>query len=175
MLNKVLKRNIITAYLISVPIGLFTILFVFALPVLITDEGLPTMLMVLNYGWATFGLFISFLVAIWYGSKNAHQSLLNGKKLLSASFKFSLTINSIIWLIFIVIVIINKLYINSEFSLIKLKSLENDFFNLVYSLILPLIAFIISVIGTTFTIGLLISYLFDKNIKKSKVISETVG
>ncbi len=110
MLNRTLKRNIITAYLISVPIGFFTILLVFALPIIITDEGLATILIVTTYGWSTLGLFLSFLASIWYGSKKAHERLLKGKKLLSASFKFSLTINIIIWLTFIIIVIIRIIY-----------------------------------------------------------------
>jgi len=175
MLNRTLKRNIITAYLISVPLGIFTILFVFVFPGLITDEGLGMILIVTTYGWATLGLFLSFLASIWYGSKKAHEKLLNGKKLLSASFKFSLTINTIIWLTFLIIVIINELYMKYELSLINIESSDNGFFGLIYFLFLPLLAFIISVTGTTFTIGLLISYIFDKNIKKSKVLLETTG
>ncbi len=167
MLNKVLKRNILTAYLISVPLGLFTILFVYAMPVIITDEGLPTILMVATYGWASLGLFLSFLASLWYGSKKAHGRLLKGKNLLSASFKFSLTINTLIWLTFIIVVIINKLYMNYELSFIR-DNPDSGLFNLIYVIVLPLIAFITSVIGTTFTIGLLISYIFDKNIKKIK-------
>ncbi len=175
MLNKVLKRNIITAYLISVPLGIFAILFVFALPVLITDEGLGMILIITTYGWATLGLFLSFLASIWYGSKKAHERLLNGKKLLSTSFKFSLTINTIIWLTFIIIAIINNLHMKYQLSFIRDNTSDYGLFNLIYFIVLPLTAFIISVTGTTFTIGLLIIYIFDKNIKKSKVLSETTG
>lgn len=149
MTNPVLAKNILTAYLICVPTGLLTIFIVFAIPLILTGEGLATILLVETYGWAILGLIFSFLISIWFGSKKAHSQLTKNKSVLNSSFYFSLTINTIIWTIFILLTII-----------------KNFDYNILFVLILPVLGFIISVIGTTFTIGLIITNIFDRNLKK---------
>lgn len=152
MTNQILKKNILTSYLISVPTGLLTVLIVFMFPVMLTGEGLATILLIETYGWAIVGLIASFLIAIWIGTIKAHNDLTKEKRLLKASFNFSLTINLIIWITFMVLTII-----------------DNIDYNILFVLVLPIIGFIVSVIGTTFTIGLLVTYIFDKNIKREKI------
>lgn len=150
MKNQILKKNIMTAYLISVPSGLLMVFITFALPVIITGEGLAGILLVETYGWAITGLILSFLISIWFGSKKAHSHLIKNKSLLNSSFCFSLTVNTIIWSIFLLLTII-----------------KNFDYNILFVLILPVFGFIISLVGTTFTIGLLITYIFAKNLRDS--------
>lgn len=141
------KKNIITAYLISVPLGLGTILLFSIIPAAISGEGLASMFLIFTYGWAIIGLTISFLIAIYFGSKKAHQCLVNNKSLLSASYEFSVTINTIIWGTFIILCILQNL--RSHFILYIMP---------------PLIAYIVCTLLTTFSIGLLMAYLFRRNI-----------
>jgi len=148
-MNQILKRNILTGYLISVPTGLLTVFIVFAFPVVFTGEGLTTILLAETYGWAIIGLIISFLISIYFGSIKAHTKLTENNSLLSASFAFSLKINTVIWAAFVLLTII-----------------KNFNYDLLLIFILPLLGFGISVIFTTFTLGLIISYIFNRNLKK---------
>ena len=148
MTREILRRNILTSYLICVPSGLLTIIVVFAI---LTKDGLAGILLVDTYGWGIIGLIISFLIAIWFASKVTYKSVTNGRSLLNTSFRFSLTINSIIWSVFTVLTIV-----------------KNIKYNFLFVTIFPLIGFIVSLIVTTFTLGLLISYIFARNFKNEK-------
>lgn len=148
-MNQILKRNILTGYLISIPTGLLTVFVVFAFPVLFMGEGLMTILLTETYRWAIIGLVISFLVSTYFGSIKAHTILTENKSLLNASFAFSLSINTVIWSVFILLTLI-----------------ENFNYDLLITFILPLLGFVISVIFSTFTIGLIISSIFNRNLKK---------
>lgn len=70
--------------------------------------------------------------------------------ILLSAFKFSLQANTIIWLTFGVLTVAKKLH-----------------YNFMLALILPFIGFIISLVGATFTIGLLLSAIFKRNINKN--------
>ncbi|MFC2111393.1 hypothetical protein ACFLQ5_02965 [Bacteroidota bacterium] len=120
-------------------------------PAMVTGEGLATFIMVETYGYAIIGLIVSFLFAIWIGSKKAHSNLIKENKLIRTSFTFSLTINTIIWTTFIIVTVIDNI--------------DN---NILYVLIFPVIGYIVSVIMTTFTIGLLVTYIFEINLKREK-------
>jgi hypothetical protein len=78
-MRDILRRNILTSYLICVPIGLITILVVFAI---LTKDGLAAILLLDSYSWAIIGLIISFLIAIWFASKITNKSVSNGRGLL---------------------------------------------------------------------------------------------
>ncbi len=150
MRDKLLKINLTTAYLISIPLGLIAAFIAFELPIILTRDGrYASILIIETYGWSILGLILSFYIAIWYGSKKAHYMLRAGNNLLPTSFKFSLIINCIVWITFSIIAIIDNLD-----------------YNILFVLIFPIVAFFISVAITTFTIGLLIVYLFDTRIKK---------
>ena len=151
MSDRILTKNIIIAYLIGMPIGLFAILFIFALPVMLTGEGFATIILVNNYGVGLIGLIITFVFSIWFGAKVAHNSLKNNKSLILSSFKFSISINSIIWVTFLILTLIGNIN-------------EPNYWILI---IAPIGAFIISVLISTFTVGIIICYFFNYNLKYS--------
>ena len=137
-------KGIITSYLIGTPIGLITILFVFITPAALTGEGLATMGMVAIYGKAIVGLIISFLIALGIGGHKVVTDLRKQKSLIKTSFRYSLTVNIIIWSVFILLTIMDN---------------SKDFLAF---LLPPLIAFIFCTAITTFTLGLIICYTIKK-------------
>ncbi len=137
-------KGISTSYLIGTPIGLIAICFVFLIPATLTGEGLATMGMVAIYGKAIIGLVVSFLIALGIGGHNAVKDLEIQKSLIKTSFRYSLTVNTIIWTVFILFTILDN---NKDFLTFLLP---------------PIIAFIICTTITTFTLGLLICYTIKK-------------
>ena len=149
-----LRKNILISYLICAPTGLFTVLFTFMLPAGLSGEGLSTIFIILTYGWAIVGLILSFLLSIWIGCRKAEKQLIKGKKRLNASFHFSFIVNAIIWSVFVIIT-----------TVVNLDS------TILFYLILPIIAgFIFSVTGTTFTLGLIMAYLYKRNLMNKNLI-----
>jgi len=139
------RQGILISYLIGTPIGLFTIFIVSAIPMALTGEGLGTMLLFHTYGKAILGLIISFLISLGIGGHNASVDIEKQKTLLKTSFKYSLTVNTIIWTVFIL-----------------LTAFNNEKKDLWLFIIPPIIAFIFCTIMTTFTLGLLICYIIRK-------------
>ena len=146
------RKGIIISYLIGAPVGLFTILIVSITPVALTGEGLGTMLLFGTYGKAILGLIISFLIALSIGGQNASIDIERQKSLIKTSFKYSLTVNAIIWTVFILLTI-----------------LSNEKKNLFLFIIPPIIAFILCTIITTFTLGLLICFTIRKRINNANI------
>jgi hypothetical protein len=170
-MTKILKANITTAYIISIPLGLICVFFTLAAPVMITQEAMFYFLIIPKFGLAILGLILSFFFAIQYGSKKAHQKLIDNESILKASFIFSLNINTIIWatfifITFIQIAVIYLFEINSPFH-----ETTDSLFMLIYGLAIPTLFYLLSTIGTTFSVGLLVSYLFKKNITKNISLS----
>ena len=143
------RQGIYSSYLIGTPIGLIAIFIVFSIPVMLTGEGLATMVLVGVYGKAILGLIISFLVALGIAGHNASVDIRKQKPLLKISFKYSLTVNTIVWTVFIIVTIFDNLYTSNGFLLI---------------LTIPFLAFIFCSIITTFTLGLLICYIIKTKI-----------
>ena len=139
-MERKLKQSILTSYLIGAPIGILTIIATVWIPLLLTGEGLLTIVILGTYGISTIGLVVSFLIALWIGGKIAYKNIKNGKSLLLTSFKYSTVVNLIIW---------------TTFCLIIGLTVEEEKFLM---MIPPIIAFIVCTILTTFSIGLLISY-----------------
>ncbi len=139
-------KGILTSYLIGVPIGLITILIVFITPVTLTGEGLSTMVMVSIYGKAIVGLIVSFLIALGISGHKVVKDLRNQKSLIKTSFRYSLTVNIIIWSVFILLTVMDN---------------SKDFLTF---LLPPIIAFIFCTAITTFTLGLIICYTIKKRI-----------
>jgi len=148
MRKKLLLESILTSYLIGLPIGLLTTFIVFALPVSLTGEGILTIVIIETYGKAIIGLIIAFIIALGLAGRNAFENLSRKKTLISTSFRYSLTVNLIIWSVFIIVTLIDNFKIESLFYLI-----------------FPIIAFIICVLITTYTIGLLISFMIKRKIR----------
>lgn len=139
------RYGIYISYLIGVPIGLIAIFIVFSIPVMLTGEGLATIALVGIYGKAMLGLIISFLIALGVGGYKASAEIQKQKSLLKTSFKYSLTVNAIIWSVFVLV-----------------TALGNEGKNFLVVLIIPFFAFISCTITTTFTIGLLICYTIKR-------------
>lgn len=138
------RQGILISYLIGLPSGLITVFIVYAIPVIMTGEGLSAIVLLGVYGKAILGLFISFLTALGIAGHNATIDVENQKSLLKTSFKYSLSVNSIIWTAFVLLTIFNN---EKNFGLIITP---------------PILAFLFCTIITTFTLGLFISYLIKK-------------
>jgi hypothetical protein len=81
-----------------------------------------------------------------YAGNNAFNDTLNHKSLLGMSSKYSLTVNVVIWIVFISITLI-----------------ESESKDRLLVVIPPMIAFIICVASTTFTVGMVICYIIRSN------------
>ena len=156
MENK-LKQSILTSYLIGAPIGIFVVLATIFVPSFLFGEGLMTIVILGTYGISTIGLVVAFLIALWIGGKLAYKNIKSGKSLLLTSFKYSSIVNLIIWSTFCVIV---GLTVSEEKFLMMIP---------------PIIAFVICTILTTFSIGLLISYIIKRINNKPTELKNTVA
>ncbi|CAM3330680.1 hypothetical protein ZORO111903_07520 [Zobellia roscoffensis] len=146
-MNKPLLISILISYLLGLPIGLLTIVGTLWTPILFTGEGLLSIAIIAGYGWPTLGLALSFLVALGIGAKVAYDHLGHGKSLLFSSFVYSTVVNFIIW---------------ATFCLVLLFTVEDSFL-----LLFPaILALLFCTIVTTFTIGLLITYLIERTVAK---------
>ncbi|MDC8003691.1 hypothetical protein POV27_06490 [Aureisphaera galaxeae] len=143
-MSKLKSKSIFISYLFGLPFGGLSIAATIFLPGLISGEGLFTMAMLAVYGKAAIGLTVGFLVALWIGGVLVYKSVVKGIPVLWTALRYSLTTNSIIWMIFCVIV------------LLTVK--EEPFLFLIPAAI----AFTFCVVGTTFTLGFLISYIVQQ-------------
>lgn len=116
-----------------------------------------TIVIIGTYGISIIGLVVAFLIALWIGGKLAYKNIKNGKSLLLTSFKYSTVVNLIIWTTFCLIV--------------GLTVAEEKFL----MMIPPIIAFVVYTILTTFTIGLLISYVIRRINNKPTELKNTVA
>ena len=156
-MNKKLKKSILASYLIGAPIGLLTVFATIYVPFYLTGEGLMTIVIIGTYGISTVGLVIAFVIALWFGGKLAYENINNGKSLLLTSFKYSTFVNLIIWTTFCVII---GLTVKSEKFLMMIPAI---------------IAFVICTFLTTFSIGLLISYVIKRLNNKPSKLKNTVA
>lgn len=151
-------RGILFSYVLGAPLGLFTVLFFFILPGLITGEGLGYIVLLGTFGAGILGLVMSFLFALWFAGKRIGRDLEKGRSLLGASFRYSLRVNTIIWSTFALLSIAQQ-------SLVLLStpvagSIDTGSMTLaLITLLAAMVAFIGCTLSSTFTIGLLISRL----------------
>ncbi|MGS2764395.1 hypothetical protein [Sinomicrobium sp. M5D2P9] len=155
-MNKPLKQSILVSYLIGAPIGIFTVIAILWGPVLLTGEGILTMVIAGAYGIPAAGLLTAFLIALWFGGKSAYEHTRRGNPLLMVSSRYSLQINAMIWGVFCI--------------LLGVMFKENS---LVF--MLPaFVAFFACTGITTFTIGLWIAYLIRHIHRKHNSPGNTV-
>ena len=152
-----LKQSILTSYLIGAPIGLFVVFATIFVPSFLFGEGLLTIVILGTYKISIIGLVISFMFALWIGGKLAFKNITSGKSLLLTSFKYSAVVNLIIWTTFCLII---GLTVTEERFLMMIPAI---------------IAFIVCTILTTFSIGLLISYIIKRINNKQTKIKNTVA
>ena len=138
-----------TSLIIGLPTGVLIILIVFlgglALVGLLTQEGLPGIGLFYLYKTPVIVMTIVFTLLLWPTGRLIESEIIKGRKLLRISFKYSAIINSIL---FIVILIVTSL----------------DGLDLFFGLFLPLLLFVPSTIISTFTVGLLITNTIKKRI-----------
>lgn len=136
------------SYAMGLPIGLFAIAFTFALPVVLSGEGLAYFLIGGAYGYAILGLILSFPLALRFGARHAVDSIFDNESLLRTSVKYTLVVNAIIWSVFAAITIFQN---GTEAGLLIGP---------------PLILFAISAGLSPFTISLLICHAIARRIKE---------
>lgn len=156
-MEKKLNQSIMASYLIGAPIGIFVVFATIYVPSFIFGEGLMTIVILGTYGISTIGLVVAFLIALWIGGKLAYQNIKSGKSLLLTSFKYSIVVNLIIWTTFCLVV--------------GLTVTEERFF----MMIPPIIAFVVCTVLTTFSIGLLISYMIKRINNRPTELKNTVA
>ncbi|GAA3582550.1 hypothetical protein [Snuella lapsa] len=156
-MEKKLKQSILTSYLIGTPIGILTVAATIWIPFLLTGEGLLTIVILGAYRISTIGLLVAFLIALWVGGKLAYQNIKRGKSLLLTSFKYSTIVNLIIWATFCLITVLT---VTEEKLLMMIP---------------PIIAFLVCTVLTTFSIGLLISYMIKRINNKPTELKNTVA
>lgn len=136
------------SYIIGLPIGLFVIAVAYALPVVLSGEGLAYFLIWGAYGFAILGLILSFPLALRFGARYAVDSILANESLLRTSVKYSLVVNAIIWSVFASLTVFQN---GTESGLLIGP---------------PLILFAFSVGLSPFTIGPLICHAIARKIKE---------
>tara|TARA_B100000809_G_C14749366_1_gene391553 strand:+ start:27 stop:506 length:480 start_codon:yes stop_codon:yes gene_type:complete len=152
-----LKKSILASYLIGAPIGILTVIATIWIPLLLTGEGLLTIVILGAYGISTIGLVVSFLISLWIGGKIVYENINKGKSLLLTSLKYSTVVNLIIW---------------TTFCLIIGVTVEKEKFLM---MIPPIIAFVVCTVLTTFSIGLLIAYVIKRINNKPTELKNTVA
>lgn len=143
-MNNKLKQSILTSYLLGAPIGILTMFATIYVPLLITGEGLLTLMIIGTYRFSIIGLGIAFIISLWFGGKLVFKNISKGKSLLLTSFKYSVFVNFIIW---------------STFCIIIFFTDEKE---PLFHVIPPIIAFFLCTVITTFTLGLLIAYAIKR-------------
>lgn len=156
-MEKKLKQSILTSYLIGAPIGIFVVFATIFVPSFLFGEGLMTIVILGTYGISTIGLIVAFLIALCIGGKLAYNNIKSGKSLLLTSFKYAIVVNLIIWTTFCLII---GLTVTEERFLMMIP---------------PIIAFVVCTILTTFSIGLLISYMIKRINNKQTELKNTVA
>ena len=156
-MEKKLKQSILTSYLVGTPIGILTVAATIWIPFSLTGEGLLSIVILGAYRISTIGLLVAFLIALWVGGKLAYQNIKRGKSLLLTSFKYSTIVNLIIWATFCLITVLT---VTEEKLLMKIP---------------PIIAFLVCTVLTTFSIGLLISYMIKRRNNKPTELKNTVA
>lgn len=150
-------RGVLFSYVLGAPLGLFTVLFFFILPGLVTGEGLGYIVLLGAFGAGIVGLVMSFLFALWFAGTRIGRDLEKGMSLLGASFRYSLRVNTIIWSTFALLSLTQQCLLLSSPAA---GSIDTGSMSLaLITLLAAIVAFIGCTLISTFTIGLLISRL----------------
>jgi hypothetical protein len=134
------------SYLIGLPVGLVVLGLLILIPLLAFQSGYILVIMQDVFGKAAIGLIAAYLVALWIAGKNAVKALAANPSLLRASFMYSLTVNGISWLTFLIVAIFD----NTDDA-------PADYFSAIFYV------FALFVLINTFTVARLICYLIRRN------------
>lgn len=135
----------LVSLLAGLPIGLFTVSMFLIIP-----SGLGIIALSGLYGKAILGLFITFPFMLWLGGRLVVSDILKMKVRWKITWKYSIIINSGIWTVCLLTFVINN-WRDSAFLL---------------GIIPVVILAIISIVGTPFTISILVHYLINYMIKR---------
>lgn len=144
------KIGIKTSMTIGLPTGILTVGLGLLFPAWVTGEGLLTMVFLLANHIAILGLLICFPIALWFAGQTLGNDIKLRKSAISTVVKYSVTVNAIIWTVFI-----------------ALHWLTNIEFNLLLGLYFPVGLAIFSILLTPLTIGLIIYRTTRKRIDRS--------
>jgi len=147
MHNVTRRRCCWLSLLIGGPVGLM-IVFI-GLIILLNKAGeMESAMGILGaYVDAIVGLLVALIPALWWAGRRAYAGLVAGKSLLLVSFNYSVFVNTIIWLAFMGMAVIQNF---SDFN---------------WALLLPgVILFVVGSLFSTVTIGLVICYLIKRQI-----------
>lgn len=137
-----------TSLIIGSIIGLGFVFVFVATPLFLIEEPLGPYVFLLTYLYPIIGLLISLMPALWFAGRQNAKDCLNNKNILLTSMRYSIFVNAIIWIVFLLVSIFNHIGINnSEFD--------------VY---ISIFFFIFCSIATTLTIGLMITVIIKKRI-----------
>lgn len=142
------RKGGLISLLIGGPVGLFVLGLSILIPSMITGEGLFLMAFFPMNKFPILGLVISFFIMLWIAGKQATDNLLNNHSLFWTSTKYSLTINAVIWSVFII-----------TFAIVNRQDYE-----WFYGLFVPIIFALISVAFTPFTVGLIVCYVIKRRV-----------
>ncbi len=166
-LKKLKRKAALVSLVIGTPTCLLLIFSTFLYPETTSIRGFGALFLiyalayrVVAFGFALAGLLISSLLATWFAGKRVADDLLQGKKLILVSFRYTLFVNSAMGITFIAFTVISN--VNSAAQILGTMAF---FATLLASV---LVCFMVSVVITPLTIGLLVSYTISALIKKSK-------
>lgn len=134
------KNGILKSYLIGLPTGILSTLFFISLPTMVTGEGLVTIIIISIYERAILGLLLSFLVVLGFAGHFAAKKIKNGTGLLATSFFYCFIVNTVIWSVFILVLMFDNYHENME----------------IFYWYLPVILYIVCTFLSTFTVGIII-------------------
>ena len=143
------RIGIITSFCVGLPFGLLAVATATILPMVLSGEGLFSLGLMGIYGKATIGLVAAFLFSLWYAGRDIARHLADGAGLLRTSFKYSYSVNAVIWLVFMILTLV-----------------QNPTPVTILLLIPPVIAFLICTALTTVSIGLVITAIVRNRMKR---------
>ena len=151
------SRGILFSYLIGAPLGLGTVLFTLMMPVMLTGEGLPLMMILGAFGSGILALVIAFLIILWPAGRKAGAELEQGRPLLGVSFRYSLRVNAVIWSAFLVLASLQQRFLQGPRDL-RIDDLI-DFWSLFGTTVVSIMLGLTCTVVSTLTVGLLICKL----------------
>jgi hypothetical protein len=145
--NVTRRRCCWLSLLIGGPVGLMIVFVGFIILLNRAGEMESAMGILGAYVDAIVGLLVALIPALWWAGRRSYAGLVAGESLLMVSFGYSVFVNSIIWLAFMGMAVIQNF---GDFS---------------WALLLPgLILFVVGSLFSTVTIGLAICYLIKRQI-----------
>lgn len=143
------RIGIRTSMTLGLPTGVLAVGLVLLFPAWLTGEGLFTMAFMSTNDFAILRLLICFPGALWFAGQRLGNDIKLGKNGPLTILKYSITVNVIIWTVFIVI-----------------HWLTNGELDLVFGLYFPIGLAIISILFTPLTIGFIIYWTTRKEIER---------